>query len=86
MHIIRTPAYQGHAVPQTAGRARGPFNPEVLAEPVVVVEPRRPEAFNATAQNNYRGERIFQCTYCTLLIPESRLDEHYCTEDPDGEE
>lgn len=85
MRVIRTPAYQGHAVPKTAGRAKGPFNPEILADPVIVVDEPPVEPYNANAQNGYRGEKLFQCQYCGEVIPEPEIDAHYC-EDDDGEE
>lgn len=78
MRIIRTPAYQGHAVPATAGYAKGPFNPEILADPVIVIDEPAPEPYNANAQNGMRGERLFRCQYCTEIIPESEIDAHYC--------
>lgn len=79
MHLIRTPAYQGHAIPKTAGHARGPFNPDVLAEPVIVMDEGEPRApYNATAQNDYLGERLYRCHFCNEIVPESEIDTHIC--------
>ena len=85
MRVIRTPAYQGHAVPKTAGHARGPFNPEILADPVIVVDEPEPEPYGATAQNDYRGLKLYRCTYCGDTVTEEEIDAHYC-EAGDGEE
>lgn len=81
MRVIRTAAYQGHAVPKMAGYPKGPFNPEVLAEPVIVTEEPEPPVYNANAQNDYRGERLFRCAYCTEVVPGSEIDAHYCRDD-----
>ena len=78
MRIIRTPAYQGHAVPQRAGYAKGPFNPDVLAEPVIIVTDGEPEPYNATAQNDMRGEPLYRCQLCEGIVPESGIDAHQC--------
>jgi hypothetical protein len=83
VHIVRRAAYQGHAVPATAGYARNPFDPAVIAPPVIVLPEPEPEApYGATAQNNYAGEPLFRCTLCDEIVPESLLDEHRC---PDAE-
>lgn len=81
MRIIRTPAYQGHAVPRTAGRANGPFNPDVLAEPKIVVQEPEAEPYNANAQNGFLGETLYRCQYCGEVVPESEIDMHYCEVD-----
>jgi hypothetical protein len=88
VHIVRKAAFQGHAVPATAGYARGPFNPEVLATPVVVidVEAGEPEfPYGATAQNDYKGVPLMRCTWCGGVEPEENVGQHVCQDVGDGE-
>lgn len=86
MHIVRRAAYQGHAIPSKAGYSRGPFNPEVLAEPVIEHSPEPPQEmpYGATAQNGYRGVPLFRCRLCGGVETEDSLDTHYCPEPEDG--
>lgn len=86
MRVVRRAAFQGHAVPETAGRPRGPFSPEVLAKPVIsdeVITSDNPFPPGATSQNDFRGVPHYRCRYCQEIIPEYALDAHVC-EVPDG--
>lgn len=88
MRVIRKPAFQGHAIPSQAGYARNPFDPEVTAQPVVVVDDNDPDVLyppGATAQNNYRGIQMYRCRECGAMVSEDDLDNHVC-EDFDGED
>jgi hypothetical protein len=82
MRVIRTPAYQGHAIPSKAGYAVGPFSPEVLAKNEIVFDEGEPQLpYGATAQNNYQGIKLYRCRYCGETVTEDEIDAHYCTED-----
>lgn len=80
MHIIRRPAVQGHAVPATASHPRNPFDPAILAGPRIVIDEPEPEPYGATAQNGYRGQRLFACSYCSTVVPEDDVNSHTCEE------
>lgn len=87
MRVIRKAAYQGHAVPATAGYPRGPFNPEILAQPVIVFDDNDPDDVfppGATAQNGYRGVQMFRCRDCGAIVREEDVESHRCEVD-DGE-
>lgn len=86
MRVIRRPAFQGHAIPATAGPARGPFPSEILAPPSVTYEDSDPDNIyppGATAQNNYRGMTLYRCRVCDATLTEDDLDAHSC-ESADG--
>lgn len=78
MRVIRTPAYQGHAIPQTAHRPQGPFPSEILAPNPV--EPVEPEDVNpwANAQNNYLPPAWVRCRLCNEVMTEDETDAHRC--------
>lgn len=87
MRVIRKPAYQGHAVPQTASAPRGPFSPEVLAPSVIVFDDTDPDLLyplGATAQNDYQAPQYFRCRLCGEVMAEDEMDAHYC-EETDGQ-
>lgn len=89
MRVIRKPAYQGHAVPQTAMSPRGPFPPEVTAAPVVMYDEDPSDEIlppGATAQNDYRGPRYLRCTLCEDIVSEDDAPFHKCEETGDGED
>ena len=71
MHVIRRPARQAHAIPSTAGYPVGPFNPEVLAQPEIVVE---------TPELKHEPPRLklYQCNYCGETVTEDEIDAHWC--------
>jgi len=79
MRITRKAAYQGHAIPSKAGYSLGPFNPEVLAEPVITFDEGAPEPpYGATAQNGYREVQMYKCRACQAVVREDELDMHTC--------
>ena len=79
MRVVRRAAYQGHAVPATAGYPRGPFDAEVLARPVVEdPEPETDYPYGATAQNDMAGVPLFRCRVCGGVETEETLDLHAC--------
>lgn len=82
MRIIRTPAVQGHAIPSKAGYPVGPFNPEVLAQSVIVDDEHTEENFpyGATVQNGMHGVTLYRCTYCGGTVTEDEVDIHVCGE------
>lgn len=84
MRVIRRPAFQGHAVPETAGRPQGPFPSEVLAPPVITYDDSDPDNIyppGATAQNNYRGVTMYRCRDCSATLTEDQLEDHACEVD-----
>lgn len=84
MRVIRRPAYQGHAVPETAGRPKGPFPSEVLAPPVITYDDNDPDDIyppGATAQNNYQGVILYKCRACAATVTEEQMDAHRCQVD-----
>jgi hypothetical protein len=87
MRVLRRPAVQAHAVPATAAHPRGPFSAEILAPPVIdrTVPDDNPFPLGATAQNDFRGVRMFQCKLCGGVVPEYGIEMHVC-EDSDGED
>lgn len=82
--ITRIEAPQAHPVPKKVTHAYGPFSPELLREPeVVVVAP----AFNgdgsefplgATAQNNFNPPKYLRCAYCMVRVLEAEAEDHVC--------
>lgn len=85
MRVISVATKQGHSVPATAVRPRGPFPPELFARPQVVVdyEPQPdgggdPVPEDGTAQNGFRAVRWFRCRSCEAAVPENELDTHAC--------
>jgi hypothetical protein len=79
VRVIRRPAFQGHAIPTTAGYPRGPFDADVLAPPVIVHEdPVDDMPVGATAQNGYRGVDLFDCTLCGAVVTEDGKAGHRC--------
>jgi hypothetical protein len=80
VRVLRRAATQAHAVPQTASHPKGPFSTEVLAKPVVVHEDHddNPYPFGATAQNDYRGTRMYRCKNCLGVVAEYEVESHTC--------
>jgi len=84
--ITRIAAPQAHPVPDKVTHAYGPFSPELLREPeLVVVTP----AFNedgsefplgATAQNNFKPPRYLRCGACFARVLETDTADHVCEE------
>lgn len=84
MKVIRRPAVQGHAIPQTAHRPQGPFPAEILApNPIESVEPDDPDPW-ANAQNNYTSPTWLRCRACGEVMTEDEADAHWCGDDGEG--
>lgn len=78
MRILRRPAVQGHAIPQTAHRPNGPFPAELFRiEPTEGVEPDDPSPY-ATAQNNYTPASWVRCRACSEVMTSDEADSHLC--------
>ena len=85
MKIEKIVTKQGHPVPSTVTRPRGPFPPELLAEPKIIYDYER-QADNGgeelpvegTPQNNYKETRWFRCNLCEILVSENQLETHIC--------
>lgn len=78
MRVIRRPAVQGHAVPQTAHHPNGPFPPEVLAANPVEAVPMPDEDPRLNAQNNYTPPTLMRCTLCGEVMTSDETDAHRC--------
>lgn len=77
MPLIRKFAVQGHAVPNGAYRARGPFPPEVLAQNPVHYEHEHSDSLHEALDD----VRMFRCRDCGDVLYETELDEHECEEE-----
>ena len=79
--IQRIETKQGHPVPKSAGPAKGPFPPELYAQPEVITE-YPPEIedvpVGGTAQNNFRPPKVFKCRDCDELVLEYNISNHIC--------
>lgn len=76
MAIIRKFAVQGHAVPLHAHSPRGPFPPEVLAEPQMAYEDNNSDSLHVGLDD----VRFFRCRLCEEVLLEAELDNHDCEE------
>lgn len=76
MAIIRKFAVQGHEVPAYAHSPRGPFPPEVLAQP-------RLESSNDHGDSLHAGlddVRFFRCKECFTVLESYELEGHDCAD------
>lgn len=88
MHVIKTvQAFQGHPVPTKVTSPRGPFPPELFAQPEVIsnYDPAFPEdgedfPLGATAQNNFKPLKWYRCYECHGRVREDELEQHICEE------
>lgn len=85
MKIEKIVTKQAHPVPSTVTRPRGPFPPEILAEPKIVYEYDRQSdnggediPIEGTAQNNFKETKWFRCNLCEMLVSESQIEIHIC--------
>lgn len=76
MKIIRKFAVQGHAVPLQVHSPRGPFPPEVLAEP----EMEMPLEHSDSLHVGLDDVRFFKCRDCGEVLLETETDNHDCEE------
>ena len=74
MPLIRKFAVQGHAVPSVAHSPRGPFSPEVLAQPKMEYEEQHPDSLHVGFDNI----RFFRCRDCEEVLLETELTNHDC--------
>lgn len=77
MRIIRKFAIQGHAVPLQVHSPRGPFPPEVLAEPEAEYDQ---EEHSDSLHPGLDNVRFFKCKYCDDVLLEAELETHLCDE------
>lgn len=84
--VTRGQAIQTHYTPLRAYYARGPFDDEMLAKPVVVMPEEPEEEFGGTAQNNFTPIRYFRCKFCDEVVAEKDLEAHDCDDYYDDEE
>lgn len=85
MKIEKIITKQGHPVPSTVMRPRGPFPPELLAEPKIVYDYDRQSdnggeelPIEGTAQNDYREKKWYRCNLCESLVSEAQIETHIC--------
>jgi hypothetical protein len=86
MHVIRTVAtYQGHPVPTTVTRPRGPFPPELFRDPEVIYDYEQAYAEDgsdfepgSTAQNNFEAPVWLRCYDCHARVREDETEYHEC--------
>ena len=86
MDVIRyVDCYQGHPVPKTVVRPRGPFPAELMRVPEVNTSnlPAYPEDgsdynVGATAQNNFKGFKWMRCYGCGGRVKSTETEQHVC--------
>jgi hypothetical protein len=76
MPIIRKFAVQGHAVPSIVHSPRGPFPPEVLAQPQMAREDMHADSLHVGLDD----VRFFKCKDCEEVLLQDELDDHECDE------
>ena len=74
MPLIRKFAVQGHAVPSVAHSPRGPFPPEVMAQPEMTVEEHHSDSLHVGLDDI----RFFKCKECEEVLLEEALSTHEC--------
>lgn len=77
MPVIRKFAVQGHAIPNGAYRAHGPFPPEVLASNLMAHEDYHTDSLHEALDD----VRMFRCKDCADVLYEYELDSHICEEE-----
>jgi len=76
MPLIRKFAVQGHAIPSTAHTPRGPFPPEVMAQPEMAIDERHSDSLHPGLDD----VRLFKCKECDEIVIEEELSTHECDE------
>ena len=76
MPVIRKFARQGHAVPSSVHSPRGPFPPEVLAQPQMAHDEYHADSLHVGLDDL----RFFKCRACEEVLLETELDNHDCEE------
>lgn len=77
MKVIRKFAVQGHAVPSSSHSPKGPFPPEVLAQPRMAYEEQHSDSLHPALDE----VRFFKCRACEEVLFETELDNHDCEEE-----
>lgn len=76
MTVIRKFAVQGHAVPSVVHSPRGPFPPEVLAQPQKDMDSYHSDSLHVALDD----VRFFKCRACEEVLLGDQLDNHDCEE------
>lgn len=82
--VTRYDTVQVHPVPSSITYAYGPFSPELLQEPeVVIVPPAMNEdgsefPLGSTVQNNFKPVTYLFCGECYAKVPTSETTSHVC--------
>ena len=76
MKVVRKFAIQGHAVPSSVHSPRGPFPPEVLAQPRVDYGENNSDSLHVGLDDT----RFFKCRACGEVLMETELTNHDCEE------
>lgn len=74
MPIIRKFAVQGHPVPSAVHSPRGPFPPEVLAQPQMDMGEHHSDSLHVGLDD----VRFFKCRACEEVLLEAELNNHDC--------
>ena len=74
MTIIRKFAVQGHPVPSAVHSPRGPFPPEVLAQPQMEMGEHHSDSLHVGLDDI----RFFKCRACEEVLLETELNNHDC--------
>lgn len=76
MPVIRKFAIQGHAVPTYAHSPRGPFPPEVLAQPQMTETMEYGDSLHVGLDD----VRFFKCKGCNEVLESHELEGHNCSD------
>jgi len=72
--LIRKFAIQGHSVPTVVHSPRGPFPPEVLAQPQMTESVEHGDSLHVGLDD----VRFFRCKECEEILESQELEEHNC--------
>ena len=76
MPVIRKFAIQGHAIPSIAHSPRGPFPPEVLAQPHMTETMEHGDSLHVGLDD----VRFFRCKGCNVVLESHELEGHNCSD------
>ena len=76
MPVIRKFAIQGHAIPSIAHSPRGPFPPEVLAQPQMTETREHGDSLHVGLDD----VRFFRCKGCNVVLESHELEGHNCSD------
>jgi len=74
MKVIRKFAIQGHAVPSGVHSPRGPFPPEILAQPKMEMGDTHSDSLHVGLDDI----RFFKCKECEKVLLQDELNNHEC--------